>query len=30
MKDQIIKLLDDWKGQQKEHEKPEKKNEKEK
>ena len=25
MKDQIIKLLDDWKGQQKEHEKPEKK-----
>ena len=26
MKDQIIKLLDDWKGQQKEHEKPEKKN----
>ena len=22
MKDQIIKLLDDWKGQQKEHEKP--------
>ena len=24
MKDQIIKLLDDWKGQQKEHEKPEK------
>ena len=30
MKDQIIKLLDDWKGQQKEHEKPEKKNEQEK
>ena len=30
MKDQIIKLLDDWKGQQKEHEKPEKKTEKEK
>ncbi len=30
MKDQIIKLLDDWKGQQKEHEKPEKKAEKEK
>lgn len=29
MKDQIIKLLDDWKGQQKEHEKPEKKNEQE-
>ena len=28
--DQIIKLLDDWKGQQKEHEKPEKKTEKEK
>ena len=30
MKDQIIKLLDDWKGQQKEHEKPEKKTEQEK
>lgn len=30
MKDQIIKLLDDWKGQQKEHEKPEKKTEPEK
>ena len=30
MKDQIIKLLDDWKGQQREHEKPEKKNEQEK
>ena len=30
MKEQIIKLLDDWKGQQKEHEKPEKKTEKEK
>ena len=30
MKDQIIKLLDNWKGQQKEHEKPEKKAEKEK
>ena len=30
MKDQIIELLDDWKGQQKEHEKPEKKNEQEK
>ena len=30
MKDQIIKLLDDWKGQQKEHKKPEKKTEKEK
>lgn len=30
MKDQIIKLLDDWKGQQKEHEKPDKKTEKEK
>lgn len=30
MKDQIIKLLDDWKGQQKEREKPEKKNEQEK
>ena len=30
MKDQIIKLLDDWKGQEKEHEKPEKKTEKEK
>ena len=30
MKDQIIKLLDNWKGQQKEHEKPEKKNEQEK
>ena len=29
MKDQIIKLLDDWKGQQKEHEKPEKKTEQE-
>ena len=28
--DQIIKLLDDWKGQQKEHEKPEKKTEQEK
>ena len=27
MKNQIIKLLDDWKGQQKEHEKPEKKTE---
>ena len=27
MKDQIIKSLDDWKGQQKEHEKPEKKTE---
>ena len=30
MKDQIIKLLDDWQGQQKEHEKPEKKTEQEK
>ena len=30
MKDQIVKLLDDWKGQQKEHEKPEKKTEQEK
>ena len=30
MKNQIIKLLDDWKGQQKEHEKPEKKTEQEK
>ena len=30
MKDQIIKLLDDWKGQQKEHEKSEKKTEQEK
>ena len=30
MKDQIIKLLDDWKGQQKEHKKPEKKTEQEK
>ncbi len=30
MKEQIIKLLDDWKGQQKEHEKLEKKTEKEK
>ena len=30
IKDQIIKLLDDWKGQQKEHEKPEKKTEQEK
>ena len=30
MKDQIIKLLDDWKGKQKEHAKPEKKAEKEK
>ena len=30
MKDQIIKLLDDWKGHQKEHEKPEKKTEPEK
>ena len=30
MKDQIIKLLDDWKGQQKEREKPEKKTEQEK
>lgn len=30
MKEQIIKLLDDWKGKQKEHAKPEKKAEKEK
>lgn len=30
MKDQIMKLLDDWKGQTKEHEKPEKKADKEK
>lgn len=30
MKDQIIKLLDDWKGQQKAQEKPDKKTEKEK
>ena len=30
MKDQTIKLLDDWQGQQKEHEEPEKKTEQEK
>lgn len=30
MKDQIMKLLDDWKGQTKEHDKPEKKADKEK
>ena len=30
MKEQIIKLLDDWKGQKKEHEKSKKKTEQEK